>query len=113
MIDAKDPVTEMTRHETAVFNLLRGKELAADHPVTVLNPDEWFTPSKVSISNDRVWVCGPNTCWFSLQMCRVRDIATTKPQLAAEAVMDLHADHEGPVEALTHIPVGTKLYIID
>ena len=28
----------------------------------------------------------------------------------AETVMDLCADHEGPVEAFTYLPKGTKLY---
>ena len=79
-IDDKYPVTDMNRHEMAVMNLLRDRELAADHPVTCLNPSEWFTPTKVSIDNGRVWVAGAETCWFSLQMCRVRDASVARIQ---------------------------------
>jgi len=70
--DIRDPVTDMNRHETAVMNLLRGKELKADHPVTCLNPEEWFVPHKISITDGKVWVSGRQTCWFALHMCIVR-----------------------------------------
>lgn len=35
------------------------------------------------------------------------------PEPAAETVMDLFQDHEGPVEALDYLPIGTKLYTAD
>ena len=41
---------------------------------------------------------------------------TNKPALpepAAETVMDLFQDHEGPVAALECLPIGTKLYTAD
>ena len=35
------------------------------------------------------------------------------PEPAAEAAMDLCADHEGPVEACQYLPDGTRLYTAD
>ena len=66
---------KMSDHEQALFDkLLKGKQLKADHPVTCLNPDEWFTPVRVRISDARrIFVIGARTCWFSMRMCEVRD----------------------------------------
>lgn len=64
----------MTLHEESILQLLQGKELKAAHPITCLNPDEWFKPVAVDVTDSKVWVSGANTCWFAISMCEVRDV---------------------------------------
>ena len=70
-------IAKMTDHEQALFDkLLKGKQVKADHPITCLNPEEWFEPVTVQITDERrIFVRGVNTCWWSLRMCEVRDAA--------------------------------------
>lgn len=38
-------------------------------------------------------------------------LAEPQPEPVAEVTeVDLHADHQGPVEAFAYLPIGTKLY---
>ena len=71
--DDGNDIAPMNRHELSVFNLLRGKQLSADHPITCLNPTEWFTPVTVKVENGSIWVRSTSTCWFALHGCRIRD----------------------------------------
>lgn len=41
----------------------------AYHPITVLNPDKWFSIHEMRIESDKVWIRGKNTCWFNMAQC--------------------------------------------
>lgn len=62
-----------TPNEKIIFKLLEGKQVKANHAITCLNPDEWFTPIAVWIKDNNVYVIGENTCWFNLSQCEVRN----------------------------------------
>ena len=68
-------IKPMTRHEQALFDkLIAGKQVKASHPVTCLNPEEWFTPVTVQISDGGcIYLRGLSTCWWALTMCEFRD----------------------------------------
>lgn len=65
--------------------LLAGIECKADHPITCLNPSEWFTP--VDLRGEyRNWeekhmlfVRGEHTCWFRLDQVEIRRV--NKPEI--------------------------------
>lgn len=46
-----------------------GTSVKANHPITCLNPDEWFEVTEVRAESDgRFAVRGERTCWFGLSM---------------------------------------------
>lgn len=45
---------------------LIGTTVKADHPITCLNPDEYFDVHEIQIGSTGVSVRGKNTCWFGL-----------------------------------------------
>lgn len=47
-----------------------GDMVKVDHPITVLNPTEWFKVTQISITipDRRVSIRGDETCWFGLNM---------------------------------------------
>lgn len=58
--------------------LLAGIECKADHPITCLNPSEWFIPTDIR-GEYREWeqkhmlfVRGENTCWWRLDQVEIR-----------------------------------------
>ena len=61
--------------------LFQGIEVKANHPITSLNPTEWFTPIYVGFDtglrapeqeHQRIFVRGHDTMWFNLAQCEVR-----------------------------------------
>lgn len=56
-----------------LMNLLIGKRAKANHPITCLNPEEYFIIYEVKLENDdgRIFCRGENTCWFSANMLEV------------------------------------------
>ena len=50
---------------------LIGKRAKAYHPITCLNPTEFFEIRFVKIENDKVFCRGENTCWFGENMLTV------------------------------------------
>lgn len=58
-----------------------GMRLKSNHPITCLNPDEWFEVSEVRAEPDGDFsVRGENTCWFGISML-------TAPTPPAQRVM--------------------------
>lgn len=56
----------MTNLEKALI----GRQFKANHPITVLNPEEVFTIHQVQVEtfiegHVKIYVCGENTCWFN------------------------------------------------
>jgi|GEM_PF-5528394 len=47
-----------------IRDLILGKKVSADHPITVLNPAKIFEITEVNIFNKRIYVKGKNTMWF-------------------------------------------------
>lgn len=47
-----------------------GNVVKVSHPVTVLNPDEYFRIEEIrhDIADERTWIRGASTCWFSTKM---------------------------------------------
>lgn len=62
----------MTTHERALLKMLSGRLFSADHPISDLNPAEWFQVKQVKIEGSRIFIAGEHTCWFSINMCRPR-----------------------------------------
>ena len=57
------------------------------------------------------WATGDDAAWqpgYAALSAHLLAVPMGSP--AAEAVMDLCADHQGPVEAMTYIPEGTPLF---
>jgi hypothetical protein len=50
-----------------------GRRAKAQHPITVVNPDEFFTISDVKIENYKIYVRGENTIWFGEGMVELCD----------------------------------------
>jgi len=54
-------------------------------------------------------------CWFTtgqMHAYALAAVAMLLSQPVAETVMDICADHEGPIEAMDYLPCGTMLYSI-
>lgn len=51
--------------------VLIGRTVKANHPITVLNPEEWFKIIDVNVTDGKVWVIGENTCWFNYHQCQL------------------------------------------
>lgn len=49
---------------------LVGKIVKVSHPITCLNPDEYFEVVELQYDQyaDKVWIRGDNTCWFNIDM---------------------------------------------
>ena len=53
-------------------------EVKANHPITCLNPDEWFSVKEYmqeyhpDLERDVIRIRGENTAWFRLDQCEVR-----------------------------------------
>lgn len=45
-------------------SFLIGLTVAANHPITCLNPNKFFKIHEVRIENDKLYVRGENTMWF-------------------------------------------------
>lgn len=47
-----------------------GSIVKVDHPITCLNPDEYFAIAQIEFQSNpkKVWICGENTCWFNSDM---------------------------------------------
>ncbi len=45
-----------------------GMRAQADHPITCLNPEPYFTIKEARIEDGRISVRGENTCWFGQGM---------------------------------------------
>lgn len=47
-----------------------GSKVKVSHPITVLNPEEYFTITQIECEHNpkKVWICGENTCWFNSDM---------------------------------------------
>lgn len=52
------------------MNVKVGSKVKVSHPITVLNPDEYFTITQIEFENypKKIWICGENTCWFNSDM---------------------------------------------
>ncbi len=50
---------------------LIGKTAQADHPITVLNPDLYFTIYEARIDDNKVSCRGKNTMWFDESLLTV------------------------------------------
>lgn len=52
-----------------------GSMVKADHPVTCLNPTEWFAVYEIKYEpvHNKFWVRGENTMWFNLNMITLRE----------------------------------------
>lgn len=65
----------MTKSEQIVIKLLDKRQMKSYHPITCINPTEWFTPTEVKIEDDRViWIRNDDTCWFRLDACEIREV---------------------------------------
>lgn len=57
--------------------LLSFIECKAPHPITCINPTEWFSPidirSEYGFTQNKIFVRGEETCWFPLDKCEVRN----------------------------------------
>lgn len=47
-----------------------GSVVKVSHPVTCLNPDEYFQIAEMryDLASDKTWIRGENTCWFNANM---------------------------------------------
>lgn len=47
-----------------------GSKVKVSHPITCLNPEEFFTvvEMRTEIFPTKVWIRGENTCWFNANM---------------------------------------------
>lgn len=45
--------------------MIKGIFARADHPRTVLNPDEYFEVIDIQVQHGKMYVRGKNTCWFT------------------------------------------------
>jgi len=43
-----------------------GTMVKANHPITCLNPEEWFAVAEIEHRHGKFYVRGENTCWFSV-----------------------------------------------
>ena len=50
-----------------------GKMVKANHPITCLNPDEWFEVINAREDEGAVYVIGRKTFWFRLSQCEVQE----------------------------------------
>lgn len=52
-----------------------GSRVKVDHPITVLNPDEYFevVDIKYDTGANKCWIRGENTCWFNANMILKED----------------------------------------
>lgn len=52
------------------MNVKVGSKVKVSHPITVLNPDEYFTITQIEFETNpkKIWICGKNTCWFNSDM---------------------------------------------
>jgi hypothetical protein len=57
--------------ESIVKYWLKGQLASANHPITVLNPDKYFTITDVRVTEGRIYVRGENTMWFSQSLIKV------------------------------------------
>lgn len=66
-----------TNDDTLGF-MLSKFEIKAPHPITCLNPDEWFSAVEYNqeyhpaLEKDVIRVRGEKTAWFRLDQCEVR-----------------------------------------
>jgi hypothetical protein len=53
-----------------------GATVRASHPITALNPEEWFVVAKAARDDISkvIRVCGENTCWFRLDQCDIKKV---------------------------------------
>ncbi|MDO8611127.1 MAG: hypothetical protein Q7R95_11430 [bacterium] len=56
-------------------HFLIGTQVKADHPITVLNPEETFKIKEVSIDNNILYVRGENTMWFAQGLIKLVGIS--------------------------------------
>jgi hypothetical protein len=50
---------------------LIGKRAKADHPMTVINPEEYFIIIEAKIEDNKILVRGDKTAWFSGEMIEI------------------------------------------
>lgn len=58
--------------EPIIKDWLKGKLAAVNHPITPLNPSEYFTIVDVKIEeNGKIFVRGEHTMWFGESMVKI------------------------------------------
>lgn len=55
-----------------VSALFANKQVKGPHPITVLNEQEWFTPTEMQIEDGRIYVRWSGSMWFNLESCQIR-----------------------------------------
>ena len=72
LTDAREARIKAASKETE--HTILGAKVRAGHPITVLNPEEWFVVKRAARDSITgvIRVIGENTCWFRLDQCDIR-----------------------------------------
>ena len=83
LVDQKPAMSELEKYHRSqergkqnskyTAETIVGKMARADHPITCLNPDEWFEVKAARQLDGRLAIIGENTCWFSIYLCDIKD----------------------------------------
>lgn len=57
--------------EAIVKYWLKDQWVTVNHPITVMNPDGYFSVAEVKIEDGRIYIRGENTMWFSEELVKV------------------------------------------